>query len=53
MKLIPSYNDKQLDKYRKSVEVINSLEADLRNKSDEYFKQRTLELKKEISEGKS
>ena len=53
MKLIPSYNDKQLDKYRKSVEVINSLEAELKNKSDEYFKQRTLELKKEISEGKS
>lgn len=52
MKLIPNYNDRQIEKYKKSVEIINKMENELKNKPDEYFKERTNQLVKEVAEGK-
>lgn len=46
-----SYNKAQINKYQKSVDIINSMENIMKEKPDDYFPKRTNELKNQIESG--
>jgi preprotein translocase subunit SecA len=48
-----SRNDRLLKQYRKSVEQVNALEADIQKLSDEQLAAKTPELKKKVADGAS
>lgn len=50
-KIIPSYNDRQIKKYSRIVEQVNSLEPKFEKVPDEYFAQRTAEFRNMVQEG--
>ena len=52
-KLIKSKNQKELDRITKIVSKINSLEEDIKKLKDVDFPKKTLELKKQIKNGKT
>ena len=52
-KFIKSSNQKELDRIAKIVEQVNSYEVEIRGIPDEDFPKKTLDLKKQLEEGKS
>ena len=52
IKKLFDYNEKQLKRYRKIVEKINSLESEVRRLKDEDFPKETEKLKEQIQTGK-
>ncbi|MEK9545250.1 MAG: hypothetical protein VWZ84_04185, partial [Pelagibacteraceae bacterium] len=52
-KFIKSNNEKELDRIKKIVTNINSLEDQIKLLSDDDFPKKTLELKQKIKSGKN
>jgi preprotein translocase subunit SecA len=46
-------NERKIKKWQGPIEAINALEADLKTLKDSDFKERTLELKKKLADGKT
>ena len=52
-KFIKSSNQKELDRINKIVVKVNSLEATIKNLSDEDFPKKTIELKDKLNKGEN
>ena len=52
-RLIKSSNQKELDKIKKIVSKINSLEDQTKKLTDEDFPKKTLEFKNQLKQGKN
>ena len=52
-KFIKSSNQKELDRIKKIVVKVNSLEATIKNLSDEDFPKKTIELKDKLNKGEN
>ena len=51
-RFVKSHNQRELDRIKKIVLKINSLEDKFKNLDDDDFPKKTLELKKQINNGK-